>query len=152
MNVTKQLSLIRQRGVAAIEFALVIGLLILVLGGIFEIGRALWQYDALLKATRDGARYLSHAALLDSSTQTTASNLVVAAASSANVSGFSNGNVSITCDTACNANPTYVTVRITGFNLNIGGVIPLFWPTGPASFSIGLGPHTTMRYMPCKSC
>jgi Flp pilus assembly protein TadG len=49
----------RQRGVAAVEFA-IFGLLLCVLAfGISEAGRALYQYNTVAKATRDAARYLT---------------------------------------------------------------------------------------------
>ena len=46
-------------GVAAVEFALLLFLLLILVAGIVEFGRAFWYYDALAKATRDGARFLS---------------------------------------------------------------------------------------------
>lgn len=49
----------RQRGVAAVEFAIVLIPLLLMLCGVAEFGRAIYQYDALTKATRGATRYLS---------------------------------------------------------------------------------------------
>jgi Flp pilus assembly protein TadG len=49
----------RTRGVAAVEFALVLIPLIILALGVAEFGRAVWQYAALTKGTRDAARYLS---------------------------------------------------------------------------------------------
>ena len=46
----------RQRGVAAIELALVRPLLCLLLFGIMEMGRLLWTWNAAVEATRLGAR------------------------------------------------------------------------------------------------
>lgn len=48
-----------QRGVAAIEFALVLVFLIPLAFGITELGRAFYQYNTLVKATRNGARALA---------------------------------------------------------------------------------------------
>lgn len=48
-----------QRGVALVEFALVLPLLVLLAMITAEGGRALYQYNTLAKAVRDGARYLS---------------------------------------------------------------------------------------------
>jgi Flp pilus assembly protein TadG len=46
----------RQRGAAAIELALVMPLLCLLLFGIVEMGRMLWTWNAAVEATRLGAR------------------------------------------------------------------------------------------------
>ncbi len=48
-----------QRGVAAVEFGLVIGLLVLVFFGATELGRAFYQYNSLLKSARAAAREFS---------------------------------------------------------------------------------------------
>lgn len=49
----------RHRGVAAVEFALLIIPLILLFAGVAEFGRALMQYNSLTKSVRDSARFLS---------------------------------------------------------------------------------------------
>lgn len=46
----------RQRGVAAVEFAIVSSLLFTVLFGVMEMGRLLWTWNAATEATRLGAR------------------------------------------------------------------------------------------------
>jgi Flp pilus assembly protein TadG len=46
----------RQKGVVAIEFALVAPLLCLLLFGVVEMGRLLWTWNAAVEATRLGAR------------------------------------------------------------------------------------------------
>lgn len=48
---------IQQRGVAAVEFAILLPILLLIVFGITEFGRALYAYNTLVKATRDAARY-----------------------------------------------------------------------------------------------
>lgn len=48
---------IQQKGVAAIEFAILLPLLLFIVFGITEFGRALHSYNTLVKATRDAARY-----------------------------------------------------------------------------------------------
>lgn len=52
-----------QQGVASVEFAVALPLLLLLLLAIAELGRMLSQYDTLTKATRDGARFLAANAL-----------------------------------------------------------------------------------------
>lgn len=49
----------RQQGVAAVEMAFLLMPLIFIVFGITEFGRAFYQYNTVLKATRDAARYLS---------------------------------------------------------------------------------------------
>lgn len=50
---------IRQRGVALVELALIIPLLLLLTFITTEFGRAMFEYNAVTKATRDAVRYLS---------------------------------------------------------------------------------------------
>lgn len=49
----------RQRGVALIEFALILPLLLILSILTFEFGRALYQYNTVVKSVRDAVRYLS---------------------------------------------------------------------------------------------
>jgi Flp pilus assembly protein TadG len=49
----------KQRGVAAVELGLIIGPLLIATFGITELGRALYQYNALVKASREAVRYLA---------------------------------------------------------------------------------------------
>lgn len=48
---------IQQKGVAAVEFAILLPMLLLIAFGITEFGRAMYTYNTLVKATRDAARY-----------------------------------------------------------------------------------------------
>lgn len=47
------------RGVAAVEFAIVLVPMLLLVCGVAEFGHAIYQYDTLTKSTRDAARYIS---------------------------------------------------------------------------------------------
>jgi len=144
----------KQSGAALVEFGLVASILFLLLAGTWELGRAFAYYDALSKATRDGARYMSVAksASINSSAVGTAKDIVVAAASAAKVPGFASSNVLVTCldasynDSACvdGTAPGGVRVEITGYGVNIGQTVPLI---GNAVRLINLTPRTTMRYM-----
>lgn len=49
----------RGGGAALVEFALVLPLLLLASVTTTELGRAIYQYNTIVKAVRDGARYLS---------------------------------------------------------------------------------------------
>lgn len=152
LNIKNNLMLSRQRGAAAIEFALLLILLLTIMAGIVEFGRAFWYYDALAKATRDSARYLTkvresatiaiNAAQIDN-----AKEMVVNAALQAKVPNFTAANVSVSCDSACTLAPTYLTVSINAYPVTIGGWIPIFLSTGVVSLNASISPETTMRYM-----
>jgi Flp pilus assembly protein TadG len=49
----------RQAGTAAIELAILTAVLVPLTLGVTELGRAMYQYNSLIKASRDAARYLS---------------------------------------------------------------------------------------------
>lgn len=145
-----------RRGAAIVEFALILPLMLLLLAGIFEFGRAFWYYDALVKATRDAAREMSVAPLASVGTTTgRAKDDVVTAAAGAGVPAFTSANVQVVCldasistESACvdGTRPGAVTVRIINYSINIGQVIPFV--VGSSSYLTSLAPHTTMRYMP----
>lgn len=159
-----------QRGVAAVEFALVVFILLLAVAGIVEFGRTFWYYNALAKATRDGARYLStvpNDKLADSvqgandtdcgeGGDATATRLTYCAAFNAKVPDLDPSNIRVRCGSsnpasACSnlSTPTYVQVSIVGYDVTIGGIIPFLLPTGQgSSWTASLSPHTTMRYQP----
>lgn len=145
-----------QHGGAAVEFALILALLISILAGIFEFGRAFWYYDALTKATRDGARLLS-VTNKDSIADPGVGNaqaLVANVVTAAGVPNFTVANVSVTCldatfnDASCNNGtaPGGVRVQVVGYSMTIGQFIP-FLLGGSSSYTANLSPHTTMRYM-----
>jgi Flp pilus assembly protein TadG len=56
-----------QSGVAMVEFAVVLPLMLLLILGVAEFGRAFMQYNVLTKSVRDGARHLAQYALFGSS-------------------------------------------------------------------------------------
>jgi Flp pilus assembly protein TadG len=80
----------RQHGGAAVELALILIVLITMMAGIFEFGRVFWYYEALTKATRDGARMISISpkATIASVAVGSAKTLVVNSVLAANVPAF----------------------------------------------------------------
>ena len=52
-----------QQGLAVVEFAIALPLIILLALAVTELGRGLYQYNTLSKAVHDGARYLSDRAV-----------------------------------------------------------------------------------------
>lgn len=160
-----------QSGAAAIELAFILPLLLLILGGMVEFGRAMWHYDALAKGARDAARYLStvHTADLKNSASTSkalvdkcttdmptpvpAYCFVANAATKAGVADLSPDNATITCaPTSCSgavlsADVTTVTVAI-DYPFKVGGWIPVFGlGDGASPIDVVLSPHVTMPYM-----
>jgi hypothetical protein len=142
----------RQRGAAAVEFALVIIPLLIIVAGIIEFGRTFWYYDALAKSTRDAARYVSNTRVsptlgVDSDVKDDAKAMVLASVDAANVPDFLIDYVDVTCDPADCVSPDYVTVSIADYPITIGGWIPIVIPTGARTWNTTLSTATTMRYM-----
>jgi hypothetical protein len=46
-----------QRGQSLVEFALLLPLMLLIITGLFDLGRAVWQTNTLAYAAREGTRY-----------------------------------------------------------------------------------------------
>lgn len=68
----------KQRGIAAVELGILLPTLLLPLAfGITEFGRAIYEYNALAKATRDATRFLSSQSPGDATDITTAKCLAV---------------------------------------------------------------------------
>lgn len=98
----------RQRGLAVVELALLLPIMLFFMFAVAELGRVLYQYNALTKAVRDSAQYLARHGMIvgtqvlapTPAQETTARNLVVygtpAAGDTALVPGLSTGDVAIT--------------------------------------------------------
>lgn len=108
-----------QRGVALVEFALILPLLLVLTFFTTEFGRAMYQYNSMTKSVRDAARYLS---LQLPNTQTTeARNLAVygnlAGTGNPVASGLTPGHVPAPVWQAEGVDPVIntVTVEIQGY-------------------------------------
>lgn len=98
----------KSRGLAAVELTFVLPVFLMLLMACGELGRAIYQYNTLVKAIRDGAQYLGQNALLPatgvislaSNVTTPAKNMVVygnaAGSGSPLLPDFAVGNVTIT--------------------------------------------------------
>lgn len=152
----------RQRGAAAVEFAIVIFVMLLIVAGIIGFGRTFWYSDALTKATRDGARFLSTwkidpVASPISAGVSKARDITINSANAARVSPqLGSDKVVVECLDAsfavigCTdaAPPANVRVSISGFSVAIGEWFPFIGEGGVINYgSVGLAPQTTMRYM-----
>ena len=126
-----------QRGVAIVEFALVLPMLILLMYIVIELGRALMEYNTVAKSVRDAGRYLS--IQLPNTKLTEAKNLVVygntAGTGSPLVTGLSTGLVPDPTWQPAGTDPiiTTVTVQVSGY---------AFTPMVPSVFGMSLGPYT----------
>jgi Flp pilus assembly protein TadG len=146
----------RQRGLAAVEFAIVAPVLLLLMLAVAEFGRALYQYNTLSKAVRDSARYYSTHAFVGTTTvedpaaKTYATNLVTYG----NGSGAgepllpSGSPLTAAATTATGADGTFVTVTATyTFTFLPGnplaGLLGLFGST--LADSLALTSTVTMR-------
>jgi len=129
------------RGAAAVEFALVLPLLLLVLFGIIDFGRALNAQITLTQAAREGAR-LAALGYSDSD---------VATRAQAAATGLSGVSVAVTTTCAAGAGPTAdavvdVSDQFT-FVTPIGAIAGIF-------VSSGLGAPITLTaqgVMPCET-
>lgn len=105
------------RGIATIELAIALPVLLLMMTATVELGRLLSEYDTLTKSVRNGARYLASNATLGTTgvvsitaaVQTATANLVVTGnvngTGASLVPGLGTGNV-----TVANAGAGYVSV------------------------------------------
>lgn len=129
----------RQRGLAVVEMAIVLPLLLLLLLGAAEIGRAFYEYNTLQKTVRDGARYLAENAspgstgiiIITPTVATTTRNLVAYGSPVPGrplLRGLAPDNVTITVPNpthvAVTANYTYTPmfVSIPTFGLRAGNI------------------------------
>jgi hypothetical protein len=106
MNMPRRHS--RQRGVAAVEFAIVSSLLFTVLFGVMEMGRLLWTWNAAVEATRYGARL---AVVCDKNDSHIKSRMI------GRLPSLASGNIVVSyLPDACTADTcTQVTVSLTGY-------------------------------------
>jgi Flp pilus assembly protein TadG len=123
----------RQKGVALVEFALVLPFLLVLSIMTAEFGRAIWEYNTLTKSVRDGARYL---AIQTPGTKITqARNLIVYGNLSGTgaplARGLSTANVPDPTWQTAGTGPVIntVTVRISGYTFS-----PMFASAFGASF------------------
>src|SRR5262245_21515586 len=137
-----------QQGQSLLEFAVVLPVLLLIVLGVIEFGRAYYQYNTLSKAVREGARYMSMHAY-DPIEITKAQNMAIygnrEGTRSPCLPGLAAANISITPrnpDTGATRTnpPRWVAVGITGYTFQ-----PLF--SGIISNSVSFAPSVEMRYV-----
>ena len=127
----------RQRGVAAVEFALVAGLFFMLLIGIMEMGRLLFYWNTVTEVTRLGARLAVVCDLNDSDIEARMAKLLPKVT----------GHVTITYEPAsCNVNTCQqVTVAVAS-----GVAIPTYIPYVPLAMKLPAF-ETTLPLKACKA-
>ena len=141
------------KGVAMIEFVIVLPICLILIMGTAEFGRAFMQYNTLTKSIRDGVRYVSANALVGSTgvvsingaVQTEAQNLVVygntVGTGSAILPGLTTGAV-----TVAGAGGSNVSVSVTYPYGSIFAFIPgFFYGPNTSTNSFNLQATVTMR-------
>ncbi len=120
----------RDRGAAAVEFALVLPILIMLLLGVIEFGYAMFVQSTIAGAAREGARSLA----ITQSTSSAIQVAVSAAQPAVNISG------EVTADSSgCSSTPSgLVTVSVAHTYSGIGGGLSWFFPSGLTIRGIGV--------------
>lgn len=143
----------RERGLAMVEFAVTLPLLLLLMLATAEFGRLLSQYDTLTKAVRDGARYAASKSAngstglvsITSQIQTAVANLVatgnVNGTGTTLLPGLSAANIIVS-----DAGNGYVSVSASyTYQPMIGSTLPTFGLGNPISLSFTLNAQAVMR-------
>lgn len=135
------------QGAVAVEFALLLIPLLLLVSGVAEFGRALYQYNTLVKTTRDSVRHLSHLNPASDGypqAQTEATCLAVYGNTGCSgqtlLPGLTTDMVSINpinTTTAAGTSITLVEVRITGYTFNFVLDPRTFLGSGEQSITFG---------------
>lgn len=161
MNQTKHITRIcasgtpkKMQGAVVVEFALMLIPLLLLVVGVSEFGRALYQYNTLVKTTRDSVRHLSHLNPTSSGysqAQTEAKCLAVYGNTGCSgdtlLPGLTTSMVNINPINATTSAGTLiklVEVRITGYTFNFVLDPRTFFGGGEQSIIFG-DVHATMR-------
>jgi len=150
----------RQRGTAAVEFMIAVPLLLMLLIGVSEFGRMLFQYNTLTKSTRDAARYLSanarvgstSAVVLDGTDISETQNLVVygntAGSGQELLPNLVPGNVSVSCfggGTNCPGVDHVVVTAQYSYQPILGDLLPTFGLSADIPVNIVLTTSSVMR-------
>lgn len=132
-----------ERGAAVVEFAFVLPVLVLLFGGIVELGRAYYHANGIERGLRAGALYAARRPLpLSAADRTTTSNLVrtgsMDGSASPLASGWSEAGASLTIDTTKTYTIDDQTVRVVALQASVP-----FDPMFPSLMAwLGLTPET----------
>lgn len=126
----------RERGAAAVEFAMVLPVLLLLLGGVIDFGSLYYNQIVLSNAARDGARLV--AANSAASPLFTQSQIQTAIQNSAGTSLLVNSSAPAWTCAASNTSVTVTVTRRTAFRWTVLGFVPALptpTPTGKATIT-----------------
>ena len=137
----------QQHGQSVLEFAMVLPLLLLIVFGIIEFGRAYYQYNTLTKAIRDGARYMSKH-VYSATYETSTKNLVVYGNTFGTgtpiLPGLTTARIVVTpapSGATLASPPDWLTVSVNAYPFS--SLVPSFIPMSNVTFS----PSIQMRFM-----
>jgi len=122
----------RERGAAAVEMASVLPMLLLVIGGLVDFGRAYYYKSVSANAAREGARMVAMG--YSAADATTRVNSAVGTLPA----GMGTTKSYVSCPNGTSAGSA--TVTVTGFNWTVLNVVPSFFGTSipvPALSSTG---------------
>lgn len=150
----RRMQLRRERGLAMVEFAICIPVLLFLMLGTAEIGRLLFQYNTLAKAVRDGARYAAtNAAVgttrvvnITAAVRTETRNLVVTGTTvgtgAALLPGLTVNNVTVN-----DVGNGFISVAVTNYNYApvLGAMLPTFGLGAPINLTLPLPATVVMR-------
>ena len=109
---------LRERGAAAVEFALILPVLLILVGGVIDFGRLYYTQIQLANAARDGVRL---AALGATYTTAQIQGRVVTAASPLTVV---TGGVTVTACSGAGSSAVVTVVPATAFSWTVLGMVP----------------------------
>jgi Flp pilus assembly protein TadG len=153
MRLQQPIDRTRQAGTAALELAIALPVLLLLLVATAEVGRLLSQYDTLTKSVRDAARFLASNALGGTTGVVLITPQVQAQTQNLVVTGNINGSGSAILPGLVAANVTVTAVDSTHVSVSaaypyqplLGATLPTFGIGSPISFSFPLTSTIVMR-------
>ena len=153
MRLQQPIDRTRQAGTAALELAIALPVLLLLLVATAEVGRLLSQYDTLTKSVRDAARFLASNALGGTTGVVLITPQVQAQTQNLVVTGNINGSGSAILPGLVAANVTVTAVDSTHVSVSaaypyqplLGATLPTFGIGSPISFSFPLNATVVMR-------
>jgi Flp pilus assembly protein TadG len=154
MNVRNRFSCAgRQRGIAIIEMAIALPVILLLMLMVAEFGRVFYQYSTLNKAVRDGARYAAGTAVFGSTGTVQLTSSIVNETRSLVATGSVGGTTSLLPGlsaanvTLATAGPGNIQVTATYTFQPIFDVLPGFTATGNRSLGFTLTASNVMKVL-----